>query len=44
MRGFVLRRGILGCDIVGQEGKILCHDRVFLFCDRVGSRPGVSIS
>ena len=35
MRGFVLRQGILGCDIVGQAGKILCQDRVFLCCDSV---------
>ena len=35
MRGFVLRQGILGFDIVGQAGKILCHDRVFLCCDSV---------
>ena len=35
MRGFVLRQGILGCDIVGQAGKIFYHDRVFLCHDRV---------
>ena len=35
MRGFVLLQGTLGCDIVGQAGKILCRDRVFLCRDRV---------
>ena len=24
----MLRQGILGCDIVGQAGKIFCRDRV----------------
>ena len=26
MRGVVLRQGILGCDIVGQAGKMFCCD------------------
>ena len=36
MTGFVLRPGILGCDIVGQVGKIFCRDRAFLGRDRRG--------
>ena len=36
MRGFVLQQGILGCDIVGQVGKIFCHDIRILDRDKVG--------
>ena len=35
VRGFMLRQGILGCDIVGQAEKIFYRDRVFLCRGRV---------
>ena len=35
MRGFMLRQGILGYDIVGQAEKIFYRDRVFLCRGRV---------
>ena len=35
-RGFVLRQGILCCNIVGQARKIFYRDMIFLCHDRVG--------